>query len=117
MIIIVRQSGIDVFTIGAASPPIIASTQSCSPAANIEGWRSFAPSRNPVSSQLRSPLRYQLTPPRKPARLNSPAKNSRSASVSHGGNFFGATPDSMNLLLRGNTNCQRSDGGGSPDRE
>src|SRR5215471_11491543 len=117
MIVVVRQSGIEVFTNGAASPPIIAITASCSPAANIEGWLSFAPSRNPVSSQLRSKLRYQLIPPRKPTRLNSPAKNSRSASLSHGGSFFGATPDSMNFLLRGNRNCQRSDGGGSPDSE
>src|SRR5690348_8496062 len=50
----------------------ISITRSLSPAMNRVGCASFAPARNPVSSHPRSMLRYQLSPPRNPVRLNSP---------------------------------------------
>src|SRR5216684_5421457 len=44
-------------------------TGSLSPVINSAGCLSFAPSRNPVSSQVSSILRYQLSPPRKSCAL------------------------------------------------
>ena len=98
-------------------PGYILPTTSRSPAANTAGWRSFAPSRKGVSSQLRPKLRYQLIPPRKPACLNSFAKKSRSASVSHAGSYLGTTPVSINFIDLGKTCFQTSCGAGSPEAE
>src|SRR4029077_10116044 len=93
-------------------------TASNSPATSSEGWRILVPRRICVTSvQFLSKFLYQLSPPRKPVRLNSSVQNSRSASVTHAGSVFGTVQQSRNVSDLSNRKRQRLSGGTSPDAE
>ncbi len=66
-------------------------TSSRAPAMNMEGWRTTQPRQGARSSHDRAIVRYQFSPPRKPACLNSAAKYARSAGVSQLGSVCGST--------------------------
>src|SRR5215467_9454185 len=68
-----RKSGTNCFNDGNSwSMPLKDRTKSRSPAMYNAGTVTLAPTHGAKSSQFLSMLRYQLSPPRKPARLNSP---------------------------------------------
>src|SRR5919201_271193 len=90
--IVCRSSGTNCFSAGSSlSMPRKLRTRSLSPVMKTAGTMTFAPAHGASSSQLRSVLRYQLSPPRNPVRGNSPAYTSTSTSVSHAGSVAGTS--------------------------
>ena len=71
-------------------------TGSRSPAMNRAGTRTGACRHAPVSSQLRSMLRYQFSGPVKPASAYCATYASMSCCVSQPGNSPGTEPESRN---------------------